>query len=445
MSSQRPLNQGNRRDPWWNTYSDRAQNLRESEVRSLFSVVSRPEVVSLAGGMPNIKDLPLDKLADSVAELVRQHGAQALQYGQGRGWDPIRRDVCEIMAKEGIDGDYENVVITTGSQQAVDLITQIFVNPGDVILCEAPSYVGSLGIFGAYQADIRHVAMDHDGLLPDALEAAIKQARAEGKAVKFLYTIPNFHNPAGVTQTMERRRAIIEICDRLQVLIVEDNPYGLLGFSGDPLPALQSLNPEGVVYLGSFSKMFAPGYRVGWALAPHAIRDKLVLANESAVLSPSMMSQMTIHAYMQEFDWFAQVQTYRGMYQERRDAMLESLEQYLPICEWTKPSGGFYTWVKLPAGLDAKDMLPRAVTGLVAYVSGTAFYADGQGRDHLRLSYCFPPPDEIREGVRRLAEVVNREKELVDLFGGVELTPVQGLKVDAPDAPRSQYPAQDKD
>lgn len=410
-------NNGSRRDPWWDEYSGRAHNLRQSEVRSLFAVASRPEVVSLAGGMPNIKDLPLDALADSVAKLLRAHGAQALQYGQGRGWDPLRQDICEIMAIEGIRADYENVVVTTGSQQAVDLFTQIFVDPGNVILAEAPSYLGSLGIFQSYQADIRHVTMDKDGLVPDLLEQKIRDVRSEGKQIKFLYTIPNFHNPAGVTQTLERRRQIVDICERHHVLILEDNPYGLLGFETDPMPALQSFNPDGVVYLGSFSKMFAPGARVGWALAPHAIRDKLILANESAVLSPSMLGQMTIHAYMNEFDWYGQVHEYRQMYRERRDAMLDSLATHMPFCSWTHPTGGFYTWVKLPQGLDAKEMLPRAVTGLVAYVSGTAFFCDGQGRDHLRLSYCFPPPDEIREGVRRLATVVSREKELVDLFG----------------------------
>ncbi|AOZ73581.1 GntR family transcriptional regulator [Boudabousia tangfeifanii] len=415
MSEQHELT-GSRRDIWWDTYSDRADNLRESEVRSLFSVVSRPEVVSLAGGMPNIKDLPLDRLAASASELIAKHGMQALQYGAGRGWDPLREQICEIMSLEGIKADYENVVITTGSQQAVDLMTQIFVNPGDVILCEAPSYLGSLGIFGAYQAEVVHVEMDHEGLLPDELEDTIKRVRSQGGNIKFLYTIPNFHNPAGVTQSMERRQAIVDICRRERILILEDNPYGLLGFHGQTMPALQSLNPEGVVYLGSFSKMFAPGFRIGWALAPHAIRDKLIMANESVVLSPSMMGQMMIHTYLRDFDWLGQVTTYRSMYHERAKAMLDSLEQYLPACEWTVPDGGFYTWVKLPAGLDAKDMLPRAVTEMVAYVSGTAFYANERGRDHLRLSYCFPPPEEIREGVRRLSRVVNKEIELVKLF-----------------------------
>lgn len=280
-----------------------------------------------------------------------------------------------------------------------------------------------------------HVDMDHDGLIPEALAETIRRVRAEGRTIKFLYTIPNFHNPGGVTLSAERRPQIVEICKREHILIVEDNPYGLLGFKAEPLQAMQALNPEGVIYLGSFSKMFAPGFRIGWALAPHAIRDKLILAAESAILSPSMVGQMTIESYLSNFDWFSQVQTYRGMYRERKEAMLESLEELMPDCTWTKPEGGFYTWVTLPEGLDAKSMLPRAVKNLVAYVSGTAFYADGRGGNHLRLSFCYPTPDDIREGVRRLSQVVTAEKELVDMFGTNirSQIPTQGVSAPAPD------------
>lgn len=409
---------GNRLDPWFDAYAERALNLRASEIRALFSVVSRPEVVSLAGGMPNLKDLPLDDLADSAARLIREHGAQAMQYGSGQGWPTLREQICHVMSYDGIHGaDPDGVVITTGSQQALDLMTQLFVNPGDVVLSESPTYVGALGVFRAQQADVVHVPMDDDGMIPTALEETIAQVRASGRTIKLLYTIPNFHNPAGVTLSLERRPLIAEICRREGVLILEDNPYGLLGFESDPFPALKSFSPEGVVYLGSFSKMFAPGYRIGWAYAPHAIRDKLVLASESAILSPSMIGQMSIGQYLSEYDWYAQVKAFRSMYQERRDACLGALEEFLPECSWTIPQGGFYTWVTLPEGLDAKSMLPRAVKAQVAYVSGTAFYYDGSGGDHLRLSYCYPTPENIREGVRRLSTVIKAEKELVDMFG----------------------------
>lgn len=435
MFSQRSTNsssQGTRLDPWLESYADRANNLRASEIRALFAVVSRPEVVSLAGGMPNLADLPLDDIAASTERMLRKHGTKALQYGSGQGDPQLREQITEVMTYEGIRADPDDVVVTTGSQQAVDLVSAIFLNPGDVVLAESPSYVGALGVFNSYQAEVRHIDMDDNGLIPEALEEKIKQVRAEGRTIKFLYTIPNFHNPAGVTLAPERRPVIAEICRKYNILILEDNPYGLLGFDSDPLQAIQSYNPEGVIYLGSFSKIFCPGYRVGWALAPHAVREKLVLASESAILSPTMMGQMSIGTYLAEFDWYQQVKVFRGMYRERRDTMLAALEEYMPYTKWTVPAGGFYTWVTLPEGLDARAMLPRAVTGLVAYVSGTAFYSDGQGGDHMRLSFCYPTPERIKEGVRRLATVIEGEKQLVELFGTNAHTQVEKGVVTAP-------------
>ena len=416
--SQDPQSQGNRLDPWFDAYADRAHNLRASEIRALFSVVSRPEVVSLAGGMPNLKDLPLESLAETAKSLILTSGAQALQYGSGQGWEPLREQLVSVMTYDGIIGaDPDDVVITTGSQQALDLMAELFINAGDVVLAESPSYVGALGCFRARQADVVHVDMDEDGLIPEALEETIRRLKSAGRAIKFLYTIPNFQNPAGVTLTLERRQRIAEICMREHVLILEDNPYGLLGFHSDPLPAIHSFSPEGVVYLGSVSKMFAPGMRIGWALAPHAIRAKLILASEAAILSPGMFGQMFLSSYLNNYDWYGQVKVYRAMYAERCKAMLDSLDEYMPECSWTKPVGGFYTWVTLPEGLNARSMLPRAVKAQVAYVSGTAFYYDGRGTDHMRLSFCYPEPDRIREGIRRLAGVVNAEKQLVDMFG----------------------------
>ena len=408
---------GTRLDPWYNTYADRALGMRQSEVRSLFAVANRPEVVSLAGGMPNIEGLPLEFLAEMSSRLLRDRGASILQYGSGQGSDELREMIVEVMRPDGIRGHADDVVVTTGSQQALDLISQIFINPGDVVLAEAPSYVGALGTFRAYQANVVHVSMDAEGLIPEELERVIDELEAEGKPVKFLYTIPNFHNPGGVCLSAERRPRIAEICQRRRILVVEDNPYGLLGFDGDPIPAIQSINPDGVVYLGSFSKTFAPGYRVGWALAPTAVAARLILANENALLCPSTFAQLSINEYLRTYDWYQQVKEYREMYRERGCAMQAALEEYMPMCSWNSPEGGFYTWVRLPEGLDAQAMLPRAVTNLVAYVSGTAFYADGQGRDHMRLSFCYPTPERIREGVQRLARVVRAEAELVDMFG----------------------------
>jgi 2-aminoadipate transaminase len=287
-----------------------------------------------------------------------------------------------------------------------------------VVLCEAPSYVGALGVFRASQCEVVHVAMDEHGLQPDALAQALEGVRATGKKVKFLYCIPNFHNPAGVSETLERRTAILDIARRADLLVVEDNPYGLLGFDGEPTPAMRSLEEDRVIYLGSFSKTFAPGFRVGWVLAPHAVREKLVLAQESATLCPPAFSQYAVSAYLANHDWRGQIKIFREMYRERRDAMLAGLADDMPAgTSWTVPAGGFFVWVTLPPGLDSHAMLPRAVTARVAYVPGTAFYADGFGSRHMRLSYCYPTPERIREGTRRLGEVLAYETGVLETFG----------------------------
>ncbi len=408
---------GTRLDPWFGAYAERTRGMRASEIRALFSVANRPEVVSLAGGMPFIEGLPLDVIGEAMDRLVRTKGTRALQYGSGQGEESLRERITEVVALEGVEAHPDDITVTTGSQQGLDLVTRIFIDPGDVIVAEAPSYVGALGVFRSYQADVVHVELDADGLVPAALESTLTELEAAGRRVKMLYTIPNFHNPAGVTMSVERRPQILEICRRHGVLVVEDNPYGLLGFEADPYPALRSYDDDGVIYLGSFSKTFAPGYRVGFVIAPHAVREKLVLASESAILSPSNASQLAVETYLDTCDWRAQIKDYREMYRERRDALVGALAEHIPSASWNVPVGGFFVWVKLPEGLDAKSMLPRAVTERVAYVPGTAFYFDGQGADHMRLSFCFPTPDRIREGVRRLATVVNAESELVQLFG----------------------------
>ncbi|MBD5784657.1 PLP-dependent aminotransferase family protein [Cellulosimicrobium terreum] len=391
--------------------------MRASEIRALFAVANRPEVVSLAGGMPFLDGLPLDTIAETMARLVATKGATVLQYGSGQGHEDLRERILDVVRMESIECHPDDVVVTTGSQQALDLVTRIFIDPGDVVIAEAPSYVGALGVFRSYQAEVVHVPLDEHGLVPEALEATLAGLAREGRRVKLLYTVPNFHNPAGVTLSAERRPRVLEIARRYGVLVVEDNPYGLLGFDGQTLPALRSLDEEGVLYLGSFSKTFAPGYRVGWVVAPHAVREKLVLASESAILCPSNASQLAIASYLDTCDWKGQIKQFRELYRERRDAMIGALAEHLPSASWTVPDGGFYTWVRLPDGLDARSMLPRAVTARVAYVPGTAFYADGTGADHVRLSFCYPTPDRIREGVRRLAGVVNSERELVEIFG----------------------------
>ncbi len=420
MASDHPVSHGSLLDPYVDRYAARARGMIASEIRALFAVAARPEIVSLAGGMPYITALPLDAVGEMAGQLVSDRGAIALQYGSGQGDPGLREGICEVMSLEGIRAHADEVIVTVGSQQALDLITRIFVDPGDVILAEGPSYVGALGTFTSYQARVVHVPMDDDGLIPEALDETITRLAAERRRVKFLYTVPSFHNPAGVTLSAERRTRVLNICQRAGLLVIEDNPYGLLGFEADPERALRANDPHGVVYLGTFSKTIAPGLRVGWAVAPPGIRDKLVLAAEAAVLCHSSLSQLMVREYLATQPWREQVKTFRELYRERRDAMLDTLGAVMPEgCRWTRPGGGFYVWLQLPPGLNAKAMLPRAISARVAYVPGTGFYADGSGADCLRLSYCFPEPARIREGVRRLAEVVGTDMEIHATFGAM--------------------------
>lgn len=429
------MSEGSRLDPWVDSYATRARGMTASEIRALFSVASRPEVVSLAGGMPFVQALPLDAIAETAARLIRDRGAEVLQYGSGQGDVTLRSQILDVMSEVGITAHPDDVVVTTGSQMALDLVTRVFCDPGDVVFVEAPSYVGALGVFRAYECNVIHVAMDAEGLVPEALSEAITRARAAGKKPKMIYTIPSFHNPAGVTQGAERRQQVLAVAQSEGLLVLEDDPYGLLGFDGPPPRAIRADDDQQVVYLGSFSKTIASGLRVGWAVAPHGVREKLVLAAESAILCPSNFSQLTISEYLATQPWRDQVKVFRELYRERRDALLESLDQLMPSdTTWTVPQGGFYSWVTLPTGLDSKAMLPRAIAALVAYVPGTGFFVDGQGRESLRLSYCYPDPDRIREGVRRLAGVIEGELVLASTFGtGRGLHNAEGSDNPAPD------------
>jgi DNA-binding transcriptional MocR family regulator len=296
--------------------------------------------------------------------------------------------------------------------------SRAFVDPGDVVLAERAVCIKARWVPSiAYQAQV----VRGDGRPRSATGragAGDRRVACQGKRVKFLYTIPNFNNPSGITQPLERRRQVLDVATRHDLLIVEDNPYGLLNLESDPIPAIRSLDSERIIYLGSFSKTFAPGFRVGWALAPHAVREKLVLAQESATLCPPVFSQFAISSYLDSWDWRGQITSFKDMYRARRDAMLEGLSEHMPAgTTWTRPAGGFFVWVTLPEGLDSQAMLPRAVTARVAYVPGPAFYADGFGTRFMRLSYCFPTPERIIEGTRRLGEVLHEELEMRRTFG----------------------------
>jgi len=362
-------------------FAHRAVGMKASEIRSLFAVASRPEIVSLAGGMPNLSALPMEMMASVTQKLILENGAEALQYGSGQGHPKLREQICDVMALEGIKAHPDDVIVTTGSQQALDLISRIFIDPNDVVLVEAPSYVGALGTFKQYEAQVVHVAMDQDGLIPSALIDAIKTTKANGKRAE-------------------------------EIFIVEDNPYGLLGFDKPSPNAMRASDSENVIYLGTFSKTIAPGLRVGWALVPQSLKEKMVIASESSILCPSNFTQLVISSYLANQPWRDQIASFAKLYKERRDAALAALEKYFPKgATWTKPGGGFYIWVTLPPEIDTNALVPKAIAAKVAYVPGTAFYADGFGSWSLRISFCHPTPERITEGIKSLAGVIKTEMD----------------------------------
>lgn len=406
-------------DPYLRLYAQRTRGMTASEIRALFAVATRPEVVSLAGGMPYTAALDYEAVAEVTQAVVRSDGPTALQYGGGQGLAPLRERLVDVMAAEGVPAHPDDLVVTTGGQQGLDLVAKLFCDPGDVVLAEGPSYVGALGAFAAYQADVVHVPMDADGLDPAALEDTLARLDAEGRRPKLLYTVPNHQNPAGVSLSTARRHALVDLAARHDLLILEDNPYGLLDFKGEARASLRSLAPELVVYVGTLSKIFSPGIRTGWVAATEPVRDKLVLLKEAGDLCQSNLTQFVAERWLGTQPWQAQVERFRDVYRERCDAMLSELSAVFPAgCTWSAPTGGFFVWVRLPEGVDSRELLAKAIRARVAYVPGTAFYADGSGTDELRLSFCYPTPAQIREGVARLAGVLEAELALVDALYG---------------------------
>ena len=401
-------------DPYLHRYAQRVSGLSASAIRALFSVASRPEVVSFAGGQPYTAALDFDAVEDVVTRLLREEGPTALQYGIGQGRPELREQLVEVMRHEGVPAHADDLVVTVGGQQALELIATCFVDPGDVVIAEGPTYVGGLGALKSMQADIRHVEMDEDGMRIDLLEEALDQVAAEGRRCTFVYVIPNHQNPAGVSLSVERRHRLAELAEERDLLILEDNPYGLLDFDGRTWPSLRELVPDRVIYVGTVSKTFAPGMRTGWIAAPAPIRDKLVLLREAADLCPSALTQMIVERWFATQPWQDQVARFRKIYQERAETLLDALEAEMPAgVTWTRPIGGFYVWLTVPAGVDTSDLLAKAVSQRVAYVPGAGFYADGTGTSQMRLCYSFPTPDRIREGAARLGELLHTELELV--------------------------------
>jgi 2-aminoadipate transaminase len=419
MTSRPPTGSRSARDleRYADLFSTRAKATRSSAMRDLMALTAQPDVISLAGGLPDMTAFPGEVLAKVMAEVAAEASSRALQYGPTEGLDDVREAITHVMAAEGIVGiDPQDILVTTGGQQVIDLVCRTFVDPGDVVIAEAPTYPGAVPCFGSFQADVVQIAMDSDGMRIDELEETLDRLAAEGRRPKFVYTVPTFHNPAGVTMSLPRRKRLVEVAKERELLILEDNPYGLLRYEGEPLPTLRSLDGgEFVIYLGTFSKILSAGIRVGWAVAPRPVFQKLNIGKQAADLCSSSLSQLFVATYFRSGMWPQLLETFKERYRRRRDVMLDALAEFFgPEASWTRPEGGLFLWATLPDYIDTTDLLVRALEEKVAFVPGRGAYLDGRGGSSMRLNFSGVTDDDIREGVRRIGKVV---REQVGLYG----------------------------
>jgi 2-aminoadipate transaminase len=413
-------------------FAGRTRGMRSSAMREMMALTERPEVISLAGGLPDTSTFPPELYAKLMAHVAAQSTARALQYGPTEGMSAAMDCIVEVMAAEGTLVDSEDLIVTTGGQQVIDLVCKTLIDPGDVIVAEAPTYPGAVPTFGAYEADVVQIEMDGDGLPIDELESTLDRLQATGRRPKFIYTIPNFQNPGGVTMSLARRHRLVQVARERELLVLEDNPYGLLRYEGDPLPTLYSLDAADagrggasdlVIYLGTFSKILSPGLRLGWAVAPRPVLEKLNLGKQGTDLCSSPMTQLFVARYFQESDWRGYLEELKRLYRARRDAMLGALEENLAgQAHWTSPQGGMFIWATLPDYIDTTDLLARALESeKVAFVPGRSAYMDGRrGASSMRLNFAGMHEREIREGIGRIGKVV---REQVDLFGALTGSP----------------------
>jgi 2-aminoadipate transaminase len=402
-------------DSWKHLYAGRTALMHSSAIRELMAVASRPDVIALSGGLPYTDPVGYERVAHAAREIMRLEGPLSMNYGPSDGYRPLKCHVRQLMAEDGMEVDEDDILFTAGAQQALEFTAKIFVDPGDVVIVEAPAYVGALQAFNGFAPKFVTVAMDDDGMDTDLLETALDANRGK---VKFIYTVPNFNNPAGVTLSYERRLRLLELAREHDVLVIEDNPYGRLRYEGEHVPNLRSMETD-IVYLGTFSKVFAPGLRVGWVTAPRPILDKYMMAKQAADLCSSSFAMHLLDRYFHENAWTKNVEALIDTYRVRRDTLLAALEEHFPEdAKWTHPNGGFFVWATLPEWLNTSEMLPRALEAKVAYVPGAGFYPDGSGTNCMRLNFSFPSPEEIQEGVKRLGKVIKEQMAVVrSLFG----------------------------
>jgi 2-aminoadipate transaminase len=403
-------------DPYTNLYSEATRLIKSSEVRDLMSLTGRSDVISFAGGLPYIGGLPAEDIAAAMDTVIRDNYTDAFQYGETEGRAALKRLLVDVMAEEGLQGEPEHIMITTGSQQALDLLTRVFIDRGDRLVIEGPTYIGALAAFHPADPSFITIPLDDSGMMVESLARELESGGTP--APKFAYVVPNFHNPGGVTMTEDRRRLLLDLAAEHDLLIVEDNPYGLLRFAGEPLVPLAARDRKRVVYVGTLSKIISPGIRTGWLLAPPPILDRLAKLKQSADLCSPALSQMFAEEYIRLGLWKKNLDNLKPIYRSRRDAMLQALQEHFPQeAGWSHPEGGLFIWVTLPGYLDTTKMLPLAILQKVAYVPGAAFFCDGSGKQHMRLNFSYATEDQIAEGIKRLGKVIKKEMRLCRSLG----------------------------
>jgi 2-aminoadipate transaminase len=391
-------------------YSFLASQAEASAIREILKLVQKPEVISLAGGLPDPATFPAEEIRGIVNNILSNNSAQVLQYGTTEGLPGLRKSILEFLSTDGIKGNLENIIITSGSQQGLDLVGKVFLSPEDVAIVELPSYLAALSAFRSYGGELVGIPMDEEGMQMDLLEEKLTQLKEEGKKVKFIYTISNFQNPAGVTMSLSRRKKILKIAQKFNLFIVEDNPYEKLRFEGESIPSIYSLDTDGrVISLGTFSKILCPGLRLAWMLGNKEIIGKLALLKQATDLCTNILSQSIAYEYFQLGKFTVNIEGNIDIYREKRDAMLDALERYFPPqATWTKPQGGFFIIATLPDYIDTGEMMIEAVKENVAYVPGSPFFANGGGKNTMRLAFCYPSSEKIVEGIKRLGKVIKR-------------------------------------
>lgn len=398
---------------WEGAYAKRIFKMRKSAVRDLFAAISQPGVIALSGGSPNISSLPVSELAEVVKQGTLEQGESALQYSSSDGRMPMRKVAKQLMIEQGVRVSLDEILITAGSQQALDFLGRIFLEPGDVVAVEGPTYLGALQAFSAQEPSYWVIPIDNHGMRVEILAERLKAASAQGKPLpKFIYTIPNFQNPSGTTLSLERRQQLVKLSQTYNIALVEDDPYGFVRFEGAQLPTLKSLDPN-VIYLSTVSKIFAPGLRIAWVAAPKPFIARMNLCEQAAGLCVSAYSQMVSEQYFTKLDWHTALLKTRELYKKRRDRFCDALQKYFPPeASWTHPEGGLFVWVTLPPYFDTEQMLSSALVEGVAYVPGINCYPDATGANSMRLAFSYEKEENLEEGVKRLSRVIERRLEL---------------------------------